>query len=260
MLAYEKIRKQQKTKMEATTLIELENIVKTFSDGAGKDVEALKNVSVKIEDGDIYGIIGFSGAGKSTLVRCINLLEKPTSGNVKIDGLNITELSPRQLREERKKIGMIFQHFNLMPSRTVVDNIALPLKRSGLSKEEIYKRARNLLELVELSDKEKAYPAELSGGQKQRVAIARAILRKSPIIILDEATASVDVEPEQQIQQAISGISGSRTIIAIAHRLSTIRNADKILVIENGRVAESGTHEELVEKGGIYARMSRIQE
>ena len=175
-------------------MIELENIVKTFSDGAGKDVEALKNVSVKIEDGDIYGIIGFSGAGKSTLVRCINLLEKPTSGNVKIDGLNITELSPRQLREERKKIGMIFQHFNLMPSRTVVDNIALPLKRSGLSKEEIYKRARNLLELVELSDKEKAYPAELSGGQKQRVAIARALANNPKILLSDEATSALDPE------------------------------------------------------------------
>ena len=206
-------------------MIELENIVKTFSDGAGKDVEALKNVSVKIEDGDIYGIIGFSGAGKSTLVRCINLLEKPTSGNVKIDGLNITELSPRQLREERKKIGMIFQHFNLMPSRTVVDNIALPLKRSGLSKEEIYKRARNLLELVELSDQEKAYPAELSGGQKQRVANARALANNPKILLSDEATSALDPQTTDSILKLLKKLNEQLniTIVVITHEMDVIK-------------------------------------
>ena len=229
--------------MEATTLIELENIVKTFSDGAGKDVEALKNVSVKIEDGDIYGIIGFSGAGKSTLVRCINLLEKPTSGNVKIDGLNITELSPRQLREERKKIGMIFQHFNLMPSRTVVDNIALPLKRSGLSKEEIYKRTRNLLELVELSDKEKAYPAELSGGQKQRVAIARALANNPKILLSDEATSALDPQTTDSILKLLKKLNEQLniTIVVITHEMDVIKQiCNRVAVMDQGEVMETG--------------------
>ena len=227
----------------AMVIKRLENIVKTFSDGAGKDVEALKNVSVKIEDGDIYGIIGFSGAGKSTLVRCINLLEKPTSGNVKIDGLNITELSPRQLREERKKIGMIFQHFNLMPSRTVVDNIALPLKRSGLSKEEIYKRARNLLELVELSDKEKAYPAELSGGQKQRVAIARALANNPKILLSDEATSALDPQTTDSILKLLKKLNEQLniTIVVITHEIDVIKQiCNRVAVMDQGEVMETG--------------------
>ena len=140
-------------------MIELKHIVKTFSDGKDKDVHAVKDVTLDIKDGEIFGIIGFSGAGKSTLVRCINLLERPTSGEVLIDGKNITKLPEKELRAERKKIGMIFQHFNLMPSRTVFGNVAFPLKGSGLSKEQIAEKVHKLLSLVELSDKENAYPS-----------------------------------------------------------------------------------------------------
>ena len=176
-------------------MIELADIVKTFQAG-DKQVDAVKNVSLTIEDGEIFGIIGFSGAGKSTLVRCINLLGKPTSGSVKIDGTDLMTLSPKELRAERKKIGMIFQHFNLMPSRTVFGNVAFPLKGSGLSKEDIQKKVRKLLSLVDLSDKENAYPAELSGGQKQRVAIARALANDPKILLSDEATSPAFEEAE----------------------------------------------------------------
>ena len=155
-------------------MIELVGVNKTFTT-KDLNVEACKDVNLKIEDGDIFGIIGFSGAGKSTLVRCINLLERPTSGKVLIDGVDITQLKEAELRKIRKKIGMIFQHFNLMRSRTVYQNIAYPLKGSKLTKAQIDKKVKDLLELVGLSEKLNAYPSELSGGQKQRVAIARAL-------------------------------------------------------------------------------------
>lgn len=224
-------------------MIELDNIVKTFSDGGEKSVEALKNVSVSINDGDIYGIIGFSGAGKSTLVRCINLLEKPSSGTVKIDGIDITELKPKELREERKKIGMIFQHFNLMPSRTVIENIILPLKHSGLSKEEIYGRARYLLGLVELSDKENAYPAELSGGQKQRVAIARALANNPKILLSDEATSALDPQTTDSILKLLKKLNSKLniTIVVITHEMDVIKQiCNKVAVMDQGEVVETG--------------------
>ena len=151
-------------------LIELQHIVKDFGAGANQ-VHAVQDVSLSIDRGEIFGIIGFSGAGKSTLVRCINLLERPNSGTVTVDGQLLTALAPKELRAARKKIGMIFQHFNLMPSRTVFGNVAYPLRGSGLTKEETEAKVRRLLELVDIADKENAYPSQLSGGQKQRVAI-----------------------------------------------------------------------------------------
>ena len=165
-------------------MIELQSIVKDFNVKGG-NVHAVRDVSIKIDDGEIFGIIGFSGAGKSTLVRCINLLEKPTSGKVIIDGRDLTAMDEKQLREERKKIGMIFQHFNLMRARTVYGNIAFPLKKSGLSKEEKDKKIMSLLNLVGLEDKKDAYPSQLSGGQKQRVAIARALTNDPKVLLCD---------------------------------------------------------------------------
>ena len=156
-------------------MIELKDINKVFKDKNQNEFYAAKDVNLKINDGEIFGIIGFSGAGKSTVVRCINLLGRPTSGQVIVNEKNLLELSAKELREERKKIGMIFQHFNLMPSRTVFENIAFPLKHSGLSKKQVQEKVRELLTLVELTDKESQYPSQLSGGQKQRVAIARAL-------------------------------------------------------------------------------------
>ena len=173
-------------------MIYLKNICKTFIDDNKKEVHAVNDVSLTINDGDIFGIIGFSGAGKSTLVRCINLLERPTSGTVEVDGKDLTKLSEKELRESRKKIGKIFQHFNLFPSRTIFGNVAFPLQGSGLSKEEIAAKVRNLLELVGISEKENAYPSQLSGGQKQRVAIARALANDPDILLCDEATSALD--------------------------------------------------------------------
>lgn len=225
-------------------LIELQDIVKTFSDGRdGKRVDAVKNVSLTINDGDIFGIIGFSGAGKSTLVRCINLLGRPTSGRVLIDGRDITALGGRALREERKNIGMIFQHFNLMPSRTVFGNVAFPLNHSGLSGDEVTKKVRRLLELVDLSDKENAYPAELSGGQKQRVAIARALANDPKILLSDEATSALDPQTTNSILRLLKRLNRELgiTIVVITHEMDVIKQiCNRVAVMEEGSVVEEG--------------------
>lgn len=239
-------------------MIELTHISKNFASG-GRTVHAVQDVSLSIGKGEIFGIIGFSGAGKSTLVRCINLLERPTSGSVTVDGKEMTALSARELRQARKKIGMIFQHFNLMPSRTVFGNVAYPLRGSGLSGEQIADKVHRLLELVGIGDKAEAYPKQLSGGQKQRVAIARVFLKNPKILILDEATSALDNESEEAVQESLEELARGRTTIIIAHRLSTIKHADEIATVEHGRVVERGTHEELLARGGTYARYYRMQ-
>ena len=179
-------------------MIHLEKVSKIFPTGSG-EVRAVREVSLDIKQGEIFGIIGFSGAGKSTLVRCINLLERPTEGTVTVDGTELTGLDEKQLREVRRKIGMIFQHFNLLRSRTVYDNIAFPLKKSKLSKEEKHQKISSLLELVGLSDKKDAYPSQLSGGQKQRVAIARALANDPKVLLCDEATSALDPQTTKSI-------------------------------------------------------------
>lgn len=239
-------------------MIELKNISKDFGSGE-KAVHAVRDVSLSIGSGEIFGIIGFSGAGKSTLVRCINLLERPSSGSVFVAGQDLTALSAKDLRAARKKIGMIFQHFNLMPSRTVAGNVAYPLKGSGLSKEDIQKKVATLLELVGIGDKAGAYPSQLSGGQKQRVAIARVFLKNPPILILDEATSALDSVTEARIQRAFDQLSIGRTTLIIAHRLSTIRQASRIFVVQDGHIAEEGTHAQLLARGGAYARLYHTQ-
>ena len=208
-----------------------------------RTVHAVKDVSLTIEDGDIFGIIGFSGAGKSTLVRCINMLGRPTSGQVIIDGKDMTSLSPKELREARKKIGMIFQHFNLMPSRTVEDNVAFPLKGSGLSKDEIREKVQRLLSLVEISEKAKMYPSQLSGGQKQRVAIARALANDPKILLCDEATSALDPATTASILQLIRRLNRELglTVVVITHEMAVIKSiCNKVAVMEHGVVAESG--------------------
>ncbi len=223
-------------------MIELTKIVKTFQAGA-KQVDAVKDVTLTIEDGEIFGIIGFSGAGKSTLVRCINLLGKPNSGSVKIDGTDLMTLSPKDLREERKKIGMIFQHFNLMPSRTVFGNVAFPLKGSGLTKQEIKDKVRKLLSMVDLADKENAYPSELSGGQKQRVAIARALANDPKILLSDEATSALDPQTTGSILRLLKKLNKELgiTIVVITHEMEVIKEiCNRVAVMEDGEVVESG--------------------
>ena len=223
-------------------MIRLENVSKTFTD-SNKEVHAVNNVSLTINDGDIFGIIGFSGAGKSTLVRCINLLERPTEGKVFVDDAEITALSGKELRKARKKIGMIFPHFNLMPSRTIFGNVAYPLRGSGLSKEEIKEKVHHLLELVGISEKENAFPSQLSGGQKQRVAIARALANDPNILLCDEATSALDPQTTKSILKLLQQLNQTLgiTVVVITHEMAVVKEiCNRVAVMDHGDVVEEG--------------------
>ena len=240
------LRKQKwlkKFKMEVfVAIIELKNITKNFEQD-GKIFDAVKDASVSVEKGEIYGIIGFSGAGKSTLVRTINLLGRPTSGQVIVKGRDFLSLSEKELRQERKKIGMIFQHFNLMKSRNVFENVAFPLKHSGLSKEQISQKVHSLLELVEINDKDKNFPSQLSGGQKQRVAIARALANDPDILLCDEATSALDPTTTKAILKLLKKLNKKLglTIVIITHQMEVIKEiCDKVAVMERGKIVEQG--------------------
>jgi D-methionine transport system ATP-binding protein len=207
-------------------------------------VQAVKDVSLSVEDGDIFGVIGFSGAGKSTLVRCINLLERPDKGEVLVNGQDLMKLAPAELRAARKKIGMIFQHFNLFRSRTVGSNIAFPLKYTGLSNEAIAKRVQELLELAGLEDKEHVYPSQLSGGQKQRVGIARALASNPSILLCDEATSALDPQTTQSILALLRDLNRKLglTIVIITHEMNVIKTiCSHAVVMENGNIVERGS-------------------
>ncbi|MCI5532065.1 MAG: methionine ABC transporter ATP-binding protein [Caecibacter massiliensis] len=222
-------------------MITFENITKTY--GGKTHVQALKGISLTIHDGEIFGIIGKSGAGKSTLVRCINMLEKPTTGKVIIDDKELTAMSDSQLRAERKNIGMIFQHFNLLSSRTVFDNIAFPLELAGASKEVIRSKVDSLLELVGLTDRQFNYPSQLSGGQKQRVGIARALASDPKILLCDEATSALDPQTTKSILELLKGINKRLgiTIVIITHEMAVIKEiCDRVAVIEGGVIKEQG--------------------
>lgn len=226
-------------------MIKLEHINKTFEIG-GKTVQAVKDVSLEIRQGEIFGIIGFSGAGKSTLVRCINLLEKPQSGRITIDNEDITNYSGLKLRQLRQKIGMIFQHFNLMPSRTVFENIELPLKLTALSSENRARKVNELLELVGLTDKAQNYPSQLSGGQKQRVAIAGVIAMRPDCLVLDESTAMLDPHGRSQVMKTIRQLrEAGITIVSITHYMEEAAQADRVLVMSRGRIVMEGTPEQV---------------
>ncbi|HCN74517.1 methionine ABC transporter ATP-binding protein [Pseudolactococcus plantarum] len=223
-------------------MINLKDISVTFTQKKS-DVTAVDHVSLQIDKGDIYGIVGYSGAGKSTLVRVINLLQKPTQGQVIVEGKDMVTLSARALREERKKIGMIFQHFNLMTSRTIADNVAFPLKGSGLSKADITAKVEKLLALVGILDKKAAYPGQLSGGQKQRVAIARALANDPKILLCDEATSALDPKTTLSILELLQEVNQKLgiTIVIITHEMQVVKEiCNKVAVMENGRVIEHG--------------------
>jgi len=223
-------------------VIELEQISKTFAD-AGREVHAVNNVSLTIRNGDVFGIIGFSGAGKSTLVRCINLLERPTEGSVRIDGKELTRMPAKELRQARRKIGMIFQHFNLMPSRTIFGNVAYPLKGSGLRKDQIAEKVRKLLDLVGIADKENAYPSQLSGGQKQRAAIARALANDPDILLCDEATSALDPQTTKSILKLLERLNRELgiTLVVITHEMAVVKEiCNRVAVMDHGRVVEEG--------------------
>ena len=223
-------------------MIEIRNVSKQFHTADGS-VEALKNVSISIPDGDIFGIIGMSGAGKSTLVRCINMLERPTAGSIEIDGVDLSELSERDLRKVRRDITMIFQGFNLLMQRNCLKNVCFPLELAGKSKAEAKKRALELLDIVGLSDKAKAYPAQLSGGQQQRVAIARALATNPKVILCDEATSALDPTTTNSILELIRSINEKLgiTVIIITHQMSVVESICKhVTILDNGEVAEQG--------------------
>lgn len=223
-------------------MIELKNLSKTFNI-KDKTVDAVKNANLIINKGEIFGFIGYSGAGKSTIVRCINLLERPTEGSVFYEGTDITKLSDKELRDVRKEIGMIFQHFNLLKSLTVKENVAFNLKNSNLKKEEIDSRVEELLQLVGIPDKANSYPAQLSGGQKQRVAIARAIANNPKVLLCDEATSALDPQTTVQILNLLKELNKKLglTIVIITHEMHVIKNiCDRVAVMENGKILEIG--------------------
>ncbi|KAB2332832.1 methionine ABC transporter ATP-binding protein [Bacillus mesophilum] len=228
-------------------MIVLENVSKTFSGKKG-DIEAVRNANIEVKTGEIHGVIGYSGAGKSTLIRCVNLLENPTSGRVIIGGEDLTSLSEQNLREKRKKIGMIFQGFNLLKTATVYDNIAIPLRLIGIQKKEVDDRVKKYLEIVGLADKVNAYPSQLSGGQKQRVAIARALAQEPELLLSDEATSALDPETTDSILELLLKINKELgiTILLITHEMNVIQKiCDYVYVMEQGSIIEQGTAIEL---------------
>ena len=228
-------------------IVELRGLSKTFGAGA-EQVAALQQVSLAVEPGEIFGIIGLSGAGKSTLVRCINLLERPDEGQVLFHGQNLTAMSTKQLRQVRRKISMIFQSFNLLEQRTALDNICFPLELEGVPKAKAKQRARELMEIVGLPDKAKAYPVQLSGGQKQRIAIARALAPDPEVLLCDEATSALDPQTTNSILNLLQTISRERgiTVILITHQMSVIEQiCNRVAILDSGVVAEIGDVEQV---------------
>ena len=250
-------------------MIQVENLCKTFETKGGT-VEAARNISFSIEKGEIFGIIGLSGAGKSTLVRCLNLLERPTSGTVRIKGKSLTELSEKELRKERQNIGMIFQHFNLLMQRTALDNVCFPMEIAGIKKKEARKKALEYLKIVGMEEKALSYPAQLSGGQKQRVAIARVLASDPEILLCDEATSALDPQTTKAILDLIKEINQKYgiTVVVITHEMSVVQEiCDKVAVLEKGNLVETGTVEELFRnpkteeaKKLVFSGRTQIQE
>lgn len=250
-------------------MIQVENLCKRFNTKGGT-VEAAKNISFSIEKGEIFGIIGLSGAGKSTLVRCLNLLERPTSGTVRVNGKNLTELSEKELRKERQKIGMIFQHFNLLMQRTALDNVCFPMEIAGIKKAEARKKALEYLKIVGLEEKALSYPSQLSGGQKQRVSIARVLASDPQILLCDEATSALDPQTTKAILELIKEINRDYgiTVVVITHEMSVVQEiCDKVAVLERGALVETGTVEELFRnpktdeaKKLVFSGRTQIQE
>ena len=229
--------------------IEIKNLTKIF-EIKGHTVTALSDVSLSIEKGDIFGIIGMSGAGKSTLVRTVNYLEKPTQGSILIDGVNLSTLSEKELRKKRREIGMIFQNFNLLEQKNVIDNVCFPLEIAGIKRKEARIRAKELLKTVNLEDKEKAFPSQLSGGQKQRVAIARALATNPSILLCDEATSALDPQTTDSILKLLKEINETLgiTIVIITHQMSVVTEVCKhVAIIDNGKLAEEGEVDKIFE-------------
>ena len=223
-------------------MIRIENVSKVFKTTTD-EIKAVKNINLTIEDGSIFGIIGLSGAGKSTLVRCINLLERPTTGKIYLNEVELTALSPKQLRRERAKIGMIFQQFNLLEQRTALRNVCYPLEIAGVPAAQAKEKARQLLKLVGLEDRMNSYPSQLSGGQKQRVAIARALATDPEVLLCDEATSALDPNTTRSILDLLKSINATMgvTIVVITHEMKVVEQiCDRVAVLDYGTIAETG--------------------
>lgn len=228
---------------ERFIMIEFKNLEKSF-EGKHGTVHALKDINLKVDEGEIYGVVGFSGAGKSTLIRCVNYLEQPTQGNVIVGGSDLTQISIKEIRKVKKKIGMVFQHFNLLNSKTVFANVAMPLILDGAPKSDIKERVTELLDFVGLDDKAKMYPDQLSGGQKQRVGIARALATQPSILLCDEATSALDPQTTDSILSLLRKINKEYniTILLITHEMAVVREiCHRVAVMEDGNVIEEGT-------------------
>lgn len=224
-------------------MIKISNLTKKYNN----DVVALNGVTLSVDKGDIYGIIGLSGAGKSTLVRCINLLEQPTSGTIEIDGVDLTKLSKKDLRVKRKEISMIFQNFNLLQQKNVLQNVLFPLQISNNDKQYSLKKAKDLLKMVDLSDKLDSYPSQLSGGQKQRVAIARALATKPEVILFDEPTSALDPSVVNDLLELLDELSKTTTIVVVSHEMDLIKNyADKVLFLKDKGILAYGDKKEIL--------------
>ncbi len=236
--------------------IEIRNLTKKF-EVKGNTVTALDNVSLNIEKGDIYGIIGMSGAGKSTLVRSINFLEKPTDGTIIIDGTDLASLSEKELREKRRGIGMIFQGFNLLEQKNVLDNVCFPLEIAGIKRRDARVRAKELLDTVGLAEKAKVYPSQLSGGQKQRVAIARALIMHPELLLLDEITAALDPEMVREVLELVLSLAKEgRTMLIVTHEMAFAEAvADRVIFMDGGSIIEEGTAEQIFH----YPKTERLQ-
>lgn len=231
------------------SIIAIENLTKEYKGKGKQRVQAVKNVSLTVEKGDVFGILGASGAGKSTLLKCVNLLEKPTSGRVLLKGVSLSDLSEKELNLQRRKIGMIFQHFNLLSRCSVCENVAFPLKIAGVSRKEAERRALVQLGYAGLADKADCYPSELSGGQKQRAAIARALVNEPEILLCDEATSALDSVTSLNILNLLKKINAELglTILLITHELGVVKHiCNKVAVMEDGRIAEQGTAAEIL--------------
>ena len=241
-------------------MIRVNHLSKTF-DAKNSNVHALTDINLEIADGEIYGVIGLSGAGKSTLVRCLNLLEKPTEGEVIIDEENLLKMSEKELRKKRREIGMIFQHFNLLMQRNVLDNVCFPMEIAGVKRRVAKEKAMEYLKIVGLEEKAKAYPVQLSGGQKQRVAIARTLAGSPRIILCDEATSALDPKTTGTILQLLKQINKEYgiTIVVITHELRVIEEiCDRVAVLDHGRLAEEGTVQEVFDTPKSNATKSLI--
>lgn len=239
-------------------MIVINDLYKTFSQG-NQTVKALKGVSIHVKPGEIFGVLGESGAGKSTLIRCVNLLERPSAGSVQVNGQNLISLTPPELRKARQQIGMIFQHFNLLSSRTVAGNIEFPLEISGYSKPERVKRVHELLLLVGLNDKAEAYPAQLSGGQKQRVGIARALATEPKVLLSDEATSALDPQTTTSILNLLQDLNRrlGLTILLITHEMNVVKQiCDRAAVLQDGVIIEQGSVYELAARPNSYLSRS----